>query len=726
MSGDTDNDTDLRVVKRHLRKSLTFDDDKKDVFISRVEELVCKTSRLMHHGSLLATNYVLYKMERGEPLSDQVLADQTFWKSCMAYCIRSRRRLSYPEIHEFARTRRHLIPETDTCPCLANCLNAAGSKLKSNVETMLSYRFNQRLKQTVKSLFYRRSVSDRKFIEACVLGTRCIEEGLDESYVGFVHSVRNKLFEGVDLFREAVTDIVRATSPGASSENKTRLVDAIVGGDAPPDVRGRGPLFERAHTCVATLLPHYTESFLPDEVVRDILREHSDQLGITGLVDQVVSAVVDPSVVPDCGIKAVVTVARCFFRYSGRVTRLYLKRHMSLTLQTLQLFREHLEIFKIEQQKKNTGRGVRQFPLLPIFDQKRQFVTLDADTLLYLLKKSGVVRKEALRHILTPEFRSTIFRSGRRCPFSENVSLETDGVAVIIRLQTKGLPHPLPRGPPMPREIQYTRIVATDPGVIQGSTTAEAILGNDGQWTFTDTSHRLTAKEYYSQAAIPQRVKYRHRRDEKIRAELQKHREIPLARACTVSGFENALLARMECSETVWAHKLGRWTSMLSMEAHMRKRSALDRYWKNKVKLNSTTVLAAGDGIFSATQGRKSRAVPREALHKAGQRFAGYATLVSEKYTTMVCSRCHKPTEKVHMRRVVKGVEKTCCVQGLRRCISNVCCATPFKSRDRDAAVSILQIFLALSERPTCYTRAGVEEARAHQDQWEHRSRGRD
>jgi hypothetical protein len=361
---------------------------------------------------------------------------------------------------------------------MGNSLNAVGSKLQYNAETVLSYRFSQRLKHTVKSIFYTRSVSERKLIEACVLGTRLVEEGLDETSVDFVHRVRKKLFHGVDLFREAVNDIVRATAPGATSENKTRIVDAIVTSVVPPVVRGCGPLFARANSCVATLLPHYTGRFLPNEVVRDILREHSDQLGITGLVDQVVSAVVDPSVVPDRGIKAVVTVARCFFRYSGRVTRLYLKRHMSLTLQTLQIFREYLENFKMEQEIQKTGRGVRQFPLLPIFEQKRHFVTLDADTLMYLMKKSEVVQKEASRDTLTHEFRSTIFKKGRSCPFSENVSLETDGVAVILRVQTKGLPNPLPHG--VPRDIEYTRIIATDPGVIEGSTTVEAILGNDG------------------------------------------------------------------------------------------------------------------------------------------------------------------------------------------------------------------------------------------------------
>jgi hypothetical protein len=50
-------------------------------------------------------------------------------------------------------------------------------------------------------------------------------------------------------------------------------------------------------------------------------------------------------------------------------------------------------------------------------------------------------------------------------------------------------------------------------------------------------------------------------------------------------------------------------------------------------------------------------------------------------------------------------------VPELRRFVSNACSATPFKSRDVDATISILQIFLAGNERPLGYTKEGYDAA---------------
>ena len=103
-------------------------------------------------------------------------------------------------------------------------------------------------------------------------------------------------------------------------------------------------------------------------------------------------------------------------------------------------------------------------------------------------------------------------------------------------------------------------------------------------------------------------------------------------------------------------------------------------------------------------------------MEAAAARFAAAVVKVREAYTTKVCSKCHNPTKEVKMRRWKKsraGDWRECRfeVPELRRCASNACSATPLKSRDIDAAISILQIFLAGNARPLGYTKEGYDAA---------------
>ena len=78
----------------------------------------------------------------------------------------------------------------------------------------------------------------------------------------------------------------------------------------------------------------------------------------------------------------------------------------------------------------------------------------------------------------------------------------------------------------------------------------------------------------------------------------------------------------------------------------------------------------------------------------------------------------HETTDEVKMllsRKSRSGVwkERRVVVQELRRCVSNACSATTYKSRDVDAAIRIFQIFMAGSDRPFCYTKEGYTTAMA-------------
>lgn len=172
----------------------------------------------------------------------------------------------------------------------------------------------------------------------------------------------------------------------------------------------------------------------------------------------------------------------------------------------------------------------------------------------------------------------------------------------------------------------------------------------------------------------------------------------------STTNFENALHLRTGVSEEVWKHKLGRWTSMLSMSGYIGRRKALDRFWTKKADLEKSrvqrhTMVVFGHAKFSST-GQRERAVPRKAMEAAASRFPSQVVKVYESFSTKVCSCCHMPTKSVVMMRWIRNKDgemkkQRVEIRELRRCVSNACSASPYKSRDKDAAINILQIFLA-------------------------------
>lgn len=343
---------------------------------------------------------------------------------------------------------------------------------------------------------------------------------------------------------------------------------------------------------------------------------------------------------------------------------------------------------------------------------KRQMVTLDADTLLSILKKCGLLSKEAKRSVLTPDFMKSIFRIPNKVTMTDKVSVETDGVAVVLRLKKQGLPSELPRAESV-RDWQTIladadRCLFVDPGINQPVTIAEWKPGIG----VTNKQYRMTAKEYYNEASVKQRILYRKKRDSEVDAETTAIRKATL-KTSSLPEYRESLEIRMAVAEALWNHTLGRWTSRLRMKAWMKKRSAVDRFWVNKIGLTadrteSRTVVVFGDGSFSCTMRGKKHAAPLRQIEKAAGRFSRLAVKISERYTTKVCSRCHMPT--VGVRRDVNG--RHVVVQESRYCHSQTCHSAPFKARDYDATLSIGEVFMAMvrgEERPECYTKAGYD-----------------
>ena len=298
--------------------------------------------------------------------------------------------------------------------------------------------------------------------------------------------------------------------------------------------------------------------------------------------------------------------------------------------------------------------------------------------------------------------------------------IETDGVAVVLRAfkQTVMTAPKIATA----RDIEglsYSRVISNDPGRRQIATTVEWKKGSDDRWFMEPGSKRLTRDEYYNQSGINVRMRKRRRRDAVVAEETSVLKEASIKTA-SAAAFEASLLTRMTVVEALWTHKLGRWTSIADMSGYAARRRTLDRFWRRKVGLEespakSRTVVVFGDGSFPPT-GKRERAVPRKAMEAAAARFAAAVVKVKEAYTTKVCSACHASTDEVKMLRLKKsrsGVmrQRRVIVQELRRCESNACSASRYKSRDKDAAISIFQIFIAGNERPVGYTKEGYDAA---------------
>jgi hypothetical protein len=715
---------ELRVVKRCLKKALTMSREQKEAFSQRIEGLVCSVSRIMHHGSLLATNYVLSLMEAGTPPTDKMLTDQMFWRQFMVYSKTSTRAGLYPEIKAFADKRRHLIPDSAHVTMDCHCVNSAARKMMASVLTMLSHRFFQRVMSATKAMF----PDAPRFVWSAVT-SRCLGRSggattvLDRRMWQFIEAVRRDIFQGANVFSLAVEEAVGIGKWVKSDQtSKEAARRALLAGEDPParhlSVSGgvmaghvraflselraaSGPVAdERIADLVASRLPN-ARAATRGAIVRDIITGSNEAPTTHGTF---------------------IKVARSMLRFAGVISVAWLKKHPSRALVAIRRMMIEVEEGILLAEKEGRKRRPKRFPLLPIFGQRRQMISIDAATLLWICKESGILKKQATKSVMTIDFKRSIFSVSKGFSFSENTSIETDGVAIVLRVfKERVMAAPKIATASDLEGLSYSRVISNDPGRRQIATTVEWNKDRDDRWVMKPGSKRLTRDEYYNQAGINKRMAKRRKRDLAIAAEADVLKQASI-KTSSVAAFEASLLARMVVVEALWKHKLGRWTSIADMTGFAARRKTIDRFWRHKVGLEespqrSKTVVVFGDGSFPAT-GKRERAVPRKAMEAAASRFAMKVVKVREAYTTKVCSTCHEPTDEVKMLRWKKsraGVwkEMRVVVQELRRCVSNACSATSYKSRDEDAAISIFQIFMAGSDRPFCYTKEGYTTAMA-------------
>eukprot|EP00873_Tetraselmis_striata_P026897 jgi/Tetstr1/447161/TSEL_034598.t1 len=632
---DEDAGAELRVVKRCLRKALNMSTDEKDLFVSRVEELVVAVSRLMHHGSLLATNYVLHRMNDGNPPSDDLLTDQTFYRQCMTYSSSSVRSGAYPEVKSFADTKRHLIPHTEQVPYSGNCVNAAARKLKSSVLTILSHRFHQRVTSAVRAMFP--DIPDRARI---AIKQRCLGRpggppiALTREAWAFVDAVRGDIFHGADVYSTAVEEAVW-NCRGIKKADREAVCTELLAGRMPEmdSLKGSG---REVVTHVLEFLPacRAHRGAVPDEEVRRLVAAAAGRVfrrATDEQKQQVVEDVIHTTSSADRRFGRLISAARSMLRFAGVISIGWLKTHPARALIAVRRMMLEVEDGIRLAEKLGKKRRPKRFPLLPIFGQRRQMVTLDADTLVGLCKAVGILPSGAGRKALTEDFKRSLLRVPAGFVFSDKTSLQSDGVAIVLRTSKT---NPLASAEMATKDdledIVFDRVLANDPGRADIATVVE--------WTDEEGlkrgSTRLTRKEYYQQAGINRRARKRRMRDRAISEHLNKWKEASIKTA-DPEAFEEALRVRMSplpgsegdpSIEVVWGHQLARWTSIMDMTAFAAKRRTLDRFWRHKVGLEarhdlSRTVVVFGDGKFSAS-GRGERAVPRKAMEASAARFA--------------------------------------------------------------------------------------------------------
>jgi hypothetical protein len=357
---------------------------------------------------------------------------------------------------------------------------------------------------------------------------------------------------------------------------------------------------------------------VPDSTIIDLVTSRLPPRTTARVRDVVIRDVMQGSHDSPKSHQKLINVARSMLRFAGVISDIWLKRHPSRALVAVRRMMLETDDAIILAEKEGRKRRPKRFPLLPIFAMKRQWITIDKDTLLMMCKKANLLKKGTNVDVLTLDYRRSLFRVPKDFPFTENTSIESDGVGVVLRICKESvMVAPKLATVSDLESLSYSRVICNDPGRRQIATTVEWKRGSEDKWEIQPGSQRMTRDEYYDQAGINTRMAKRQRRDVTIADEMLVLKGASLKTASSQT-FESSLLARMEVVEALWTHKLGRWTSIADMSGFAARRRTLDRFWRNKVGLeaspeNSTTVVVFGDGKFSAS-GKNERAVPRKAM----------------------------------------------------------------------------------------------------------------
>ena len=362
----------------------------------------------------------------------------------------------------------------------------------------------------------------------------------------------------------------------------------------------------------------------------------------------------------------------------------------------LKLFR-----YMIQQCEKNE---IKSFTILPIFNLKRHFITIDAEFLRQIMIKMDLIKPScdsSTFQVLKEDHFRSVFKL--RNTWNIGSELKTDGIALCVNVirgnandtyyskpkrkkkaSSSEITHPHKSGD----DVNY---FANDPGNVN---LASIIQVCDGELVSKVTFKK---SQYKHESHINSNTKKRQKMDKFVEQELTQ-----LSQCCTKtsssSTFESYLLTKVPMYDKLWDHYGDKKFARLSFDTYMRSSSSLDNFFLKLSKSKKFDVddkcdkplLKFGKATWDPGKGWTSGPTKRMVFH--ARKFFR-VVLVDEYNTTKTCCTCGCKMEPVKQKfrgPLMKGDHRwNVKCRGLMRCRSNVCLSVPLKSRDYNAAVNI-------------------------------------
>ena len=353
-------------------------------------------------------------------------------------------------------------------------------------------------------------------------------------------------------------------------------------------------------------------------------------------------------------------------------------------------------------------KGLKGFSMLPIFQMKSHFVTIDAAILRHLLVKAGRVRRELsqkeFNEMKEEHFRS-VFKVRGTCVLGNEV--KTDGVSLRINVWRKTDSfEPSNKRKKMTakeREEHEEEILNRDLSLLLPGDEYDYFSNDPGHYNQAFVHHtinnkvvkkaRLTYKQFCLESHHSKNLKKTGKRLKEIQEETTLLSKNPV-RTSSLKTFEAHLESKVPLYEKLWRHGLHPRMAKSRWDYKIHSSSCIDRFWSglaynhpSGVPLHQRPLLKYG----SASWGWGG--APNKRMLRSAKKFFRVVE-VSEFRTTVCCAHCGERLSQVTKTLIGPLKEnqrhrpfKT--IRGLKYCSSNACRSIKLKSRDGNAATNI-------------------------------------
>jgi hypothetical protein len=401
--------------------------------------------------------------------------------------------------------------------------------------------------------------------------------------------------------------------------------------------------------------------------------------------------------------------------HPGRVMRLY-----------------HFLLQQCEQQE------LKGFTILPVFQMKAHFTTIDAATLRFLLVDAGELPDTCSQEDFNTfkcEHFASVFRTRGKWTLGNEV--KTDGFS--LRMNVWRTEHNVTARAELPKkdEMEELESKRTEPKNttrdVENTTKKKRkkdknepqlnphdllLPGDDTDYFSNDPGERnqayvhhtvggvvvrkarLTSKQFRLESHRSEHIK----RMKKWLSEVQEENTIlsqhPL-RTSSAETFKQHLVSKIPLYERLWKWHLNPRMARARWDYHIHSWSCIDRFWSKLaydkpagLPLHRRPLLKYGAGKWG-----DAKAPNRKMLESAKKYFR--IVMVPEYNTSQCCATCGSRMEKV-TRKFIGPLQEgkrrySTTIRDLKFCRSNACRSTPLKSRDGNAATNI---GIAYPDRP--------------------------